>query len=68
MEINACLLCGRPEPCEHYHPDENVRFVCSRCVQALISGREEKLRELYEIYRERRCPDKMETLKSFMKR
>ena len=43
---DTCLFCGRPE--KGYKPSKSVDFICSRCVQLLLSADQGQLKRAYE--------------------
>jgi hypothetical protein len=43
---DTCLFCGRPE--KGYKPSKSVDFICSRCVQLLLSADQDELRHAYD--------------------
>ena len=42
----ACLFCGKPE--KGYKPSKSVDFICSRCVQLLLSADQGQLERAYK--------------------
>jgi hypothetical protein len=43
---DTCLFCGKPE--KGYRPSKSVDFICSRCVQFLLSADQGELMRAYE--------------------
>ena len=59
-----CLFCGFPEP--GYWPDLDKEFICSRCVQILLSADQEDLNRAYHKALEKGYPNKAKAIKSFL--
>lgn len=66
--MTICLWCNQPEPCQHYHPGEDVDIICSSCVQLLCGCSQEKLAELQKVCQAKGYDTKVEALKSFIGR
>jgi|GEM_PF-6369364 len=66
MNNPACLYCGRPEPCRHYHPPAHTDFVCSRCVQKLIACSASELEQLFNRHYAKGCKNKTRALGIFL--
>ena len=59
-----CLFCGFPEP--GYRPDLDKEFICSRCVQILLSADQEDLNRAYRKALEKGYPKKARAIQSFL--
>jgi len=59
-----CLFCGLPEP--GYKPNPDKDFICSRCVQILLSADQEDLNRAYRKALEKGYPKKARAIESFL--
>jgi hypothetical protein len=59
-----CLFCGLPE--KGYPSDPDKEFICSRCVQILLSADQEDLNRAYRKAIEKGYPNKARAIESFL--
>ena len=59
-----CLFCGFPE--SRYRPDADKEFICSECVQTLISADQKDLERAYSLSIEKGYPNKASAIESFL--
>jgi hypothetical protein len=60
----SCLFCGFPEP--GYKPNPDVEFICSGCVQILLSANQEDLNRAYIKAIEMGYSTKAKAIESFL--
>ena len=60
----SCLFCGFPE--NRYRPDAENKFICSKCVQLLLSADQVELKRAYSKAIEKGYSNKARAIKSFL--
>ena len=60
----GCLFCGNLE--KDYKPDPGNDFICSKCVQILLSAGSEGLMQAHELSIEKGCTNKAGAIESFL--
>ena len=60
----GCLFCNGQVP--NYKPGPDVDFICSRCVQLLLSLSRDELRKAHAKAIEKRYPGKARAIESFL--
>jgi hypothetical protein len=64
MNSEVCLFCNRLE--KKYKPETGKYFICSQCVQLLLSADQAELMGAYKKAIEKGYPDKARAIKSFL--
>jgi hypothetical protein len=64
MNSEACLFCNRLE--KKYKPEPNNYFICSQCVQLLLSADQSELKRAYSKAIEKGYSNKARAIESFL--
>ncbi len=64
MNSETCLFCNRLE--KKYKPESDKYFICSRCVQILLSADQAELKRSYSKAIEKGYPNKARAIESFL--
>ena len=64
MNSETCLFCNRLE--KKYKPEPGKYFICSQCVQLMLSADQAELMRAYNKAIEKGYPDKASAIKSFL--
>ena len=64
MNSETCLFCNSSD--KKYKSESDKDFICSRCVQLLISADQEELKRAYSKAIEKGYPNKVRAIESFL--
>jgi hypothetical protein len=63
--MNNCLFCNQEEG-HGYHPEKEIDFICSRCVQILLSAEQLHLKRAYDKAISKVYENKAHAIESFL--